>query len=134
VTTDPRDGLRRPPGRYGPERKGPPIITIALVSVLAVAFVSGVLVTALRLADPPVTAQLRGYDVVADDRIEVTLLVRVDDGAAATCILRARDREGREVGRVTVEIPAGQSETIVTETFPTSGRAILGEIQECRVL
>jgi hypothetical protein len=132
VTTPPPAGPRRPPGRYGPERTGPPIVTIVLVALLAVGFVGGVVALALRLSDPPVTASLRAYDVQSDDRIEVVVLVRRDDGAEVTCVLRARDREGREVGRVTVDVPAGPDEVVVTETFPTTGRAILGEVQECR--
>jgi hypothetical protein len=105
---------------------------VVLIGLLAVAFVGGVVALALRLSDPPVTSSLRAYDVLADDRIEVVVLVRRDDGVAVTCILRARDRQGREVGRVTVDVPAGPDEVVVTETFPTTGRAILGEVQECR--
>jgi hypothetical protein len=106
---------------------------VALVIALALVFVGSVLAIGWRLANPAVTSSLRAYDVVSDEQVDVTFLVRrADPNTPVTCILRARDREGREVGRLTVEVRTGSTEVVQTESLATSGRAILGEVQECR--
>jgi hypothetical protein len=62
----------------------------------------------------------------------VTYVVRrADPDSSVTCIVRARDREGREVGRTTVDVPAGRASTVITSTIETTARANLGEVQEC---
>jgi hypothetical protein len=102
------------------------------VVALAVVFVGGVLASAWRLATPAVSSSVRGYNVVSDDQVDIVVLVRRADGdRPVTCILRARDRQGREVGRLSVEVPPGADEVVLTESVTTSGRAILGEVQGC---
>jgi len=101
---------------------------------LAVAFVGGVLAIGWRMSTPPFSVQLRAYEVQDNRNVEVTYLVRTKDPAnSVTCVVRARDREGNEVGRTTKVSATGRAEQILQLNLRTSARAVLGEVVECRI-
>ena len=78
--------------------------------------------------------QLRAYDVVDDRTVDVTYLVRTaDTSQTVTCVVRARDRDGNEVGRTTSTSKAGASEQVIAVTLRTSARAVLGEVVGCGI-
>lgn len=124
----------RPAERYGDDRRGWPPLKIIAMASLALAFVGGVMAIGWRLSNPPFTVQLRAYEVQDNRNVEVTYLVRTKDPAnSVTCVVRARDREGNEVGRTTKVSATGRAEQILQVNLRTSARAVLGEVVECRI-
>jgi hypothetical protein len=54
------------------------------------------------------------------------------DGVPATCTVRARARDGVEVGRAVVKVPAGTEERArMRYTLETSRRPFTGEVLGC---
>ncbi len=126
-----------PPGRYGRRRSGRrrSILPIALLVVV----VAGSLFLSARLYQQfgrtDYQAQIVGWDSEpAADRLTIEFRVRVPAGKAASCVLRARDYGGFEVGRRTVVVrPAGDATTVTAkETVSTKARASVGDVMGCR--
>ena len=121
-----------PAGRYGPEPRRvhrTVLITVGVVAAaLAVAYVVWV---ALFHANQPVRAGLESYRVMSDRSVEVVIRVVKDSDVAAVCLVRARSRDGVEVGRQEIEIPRGPEDEVRSITLTTTGRAITGELLGC---
>lgn len=125
-----------PPGRYGRRRAGKraPVAGI-VVAVLVV--VAGVLL-AVRLYDrygqTDYQPQIVGWQEPTDQRTVIKFRVRVPAGGAASCVLRARDFNGNEVGRRTVVVRAEGAGTGIEaeEPVPTTARASVGEVLGCQ--
>jgi len=126
-----------PPGRYG-HRRSPRRAPRWLLPVL----VTGVVAVGLLLswtmyrnyAADRITSEVTAYRIVSDSQVTISFNVVKDGGKPATCIVRARSRDGREVGRAEVPIPAGardQKSVAVTYTLATSRRAIAPEVYGC---
>jgi hypothetical protein len=64
----------------------------------------------------------------------IEFTVRVPAGRAASCVLRARDRNGNELGRRTVVVrPAGNDTAIkAREPVTTTARASVGDVLGCQ--
>lgn len=124
--------FRRPPGRYGPERGGRSRTATVAIVALALLFTGAVLALAWRASNPAITYQVRAYDVVSDDAVELTFLVRrADPDSAVTCLVRARDAKNQEVGRRSIKVAKGRADTVTTVTLTTTARANLAEVQSC---
>jgi hypothetical protein len=126
-----------PPGRYGRRRSGRrrSILPLALLAVL----VAGSLFLSARLyqqfGGTDYEAQIVGWDSEpADDVLNIRFKVRVPAGAAASCVIRARDYDGFDVGRRTVVVrPTGDATTIdAREPVPTTRRASVGDVLGCQ--
>jgi hypothetical protein len=79
-----------------------------------------------------VAAQVRSYEVLSDTSVRVDVEVARDPGTKAWCVLRARDREGAEVGRRQVDVPvSGDRSTVLSVAVTTTGRANTGELVGC---
>jgi hypothetical protein len=88
----------------------------------------------LNQAAPPLTATVLGYDVTSDRSVDLRFQVdKASAAKSAVCTLRARASSGEEVGRVEVPVPAGAKRQVLTATVKTSGRAINGDVLECRL-
>jgi hypothetical protein len=88
----------------------------------------------LQNASPSLTATVLGYQVTSDRSVDVRFQVdKASAGKSAVCTLRARASSGLEVGRVDVPVPAGAKRQVLTATVKTSGRAINGDVVECRL-
>jgi hypothetical protein len=128
------EGFRRPPGRYGPDRRGWSAPTTAAVVALALLFTGAVVAVGWRLSNPAVSFQVRAFDVKSDEAVELTFLVRrKDPDAAVTCLLRARSTQNQEVGRRTIVVPPGKAEAVTVTVITTTARATLAEVQQCQV-
>jgi hypothetical protein len=106
------------------------------------ALVTGVVAVGLLLswqlyrtyAADRITSQVTRYSIVSDSMVTISFEVRKGGGEPATCIVRARSRDGQEVGRAEVEVPAGakdQRSVAVTYTLATSKRAVAPEVYGC---
>jgi hypothetical protein len=126
-----------PPGRYG-RRRAVRRTPRWLIPLLASAVVGAGLFVAWSMyrtytADS-IQSRVTRFDSVTDSSIRVTFEVIKDGGEPATCVVRARSRDGREVGRAEVPVPAGERgghAVTVTYTLATSQRPVTGEVQRC---
>lgn len=104
-----------------------PVLTIAGTVV-------GLLVAVLlyrTYAAGAVRFQVTSFTVRSDRQVQVVFEVQKDAGSPATCYLRARARDGAEVGGEEVAIPAGPASARVDHTLTTTGRAVTGEVVRC---
>jgi hypothetical protein len=108
-------------------------VALLLVAVMAA---SGLL--ALRLyrqyGDPNYDAQVITYTDITDTQVVVVFRVTLPEGGSADCRVRARSRDGVEVGQAEVRVDAapGEKQTTVTHRLTTTGRPLLGEVLRCR--
>lgn len=126
-----------PPGRYGrrraPRRRRPWLVAV----LVTVAVLAGLVVT-VRLytlyGDPTYDPKVITYTEATEDGILIDFAVTVPPGGAATCLVRARSRDGAEVGRdeVTVRAAPGERQIRTTHRLPTQRQAFLGEVTRCR--
>jgi hypothetical protein len=126
-----------PPGRYG-RRRSPRRAPRWVLPLL----VAGVVTAGLGLswqmyrnyAADRITSQVTAFSIISDSAVKLSFEVVKDPGQRATCIVRARSRDGREVGRAEVSVPAGASgekTVLVTYTLATSKRAVAPEVYGC---
>lgn len=124
-----------PPGRYGRRRE--PRRRPWLVALLVAAVVAAGLALSVRLyqqyGDPAYDAQVVRYEI-ADTQVKVEFRVTVPAGGSATCVLRARSRDGAEVGKaeVRVDAPPGETQPVTTYSLATTARPVIGEVVRCR--
>ncbi|MFC7531424.1 DUF4307 domain-containing protein [Actinoplanes sp. GCM10030250] len=125
-----------PPGRYGRRRDGrnrrwAPILAVAVFAVgilgLSVAYYD-------KFGQTDYTADIIGWSEPSDAELVIQFRVRVPENATASCMLRARDYDGFEVGRRAVLIPApeGGGSVEVSESVATKARASVGDVMGCR--
>jgi hypothetical protein len=126
-----------PAGRYGRRRSRRPTprwVVAALATITAAVCLLGVWRLYAAYLDGRVHYQLLRYDSVTDRQVRVVFEVVKPSGQGASCVVRARSRDGAEVGRQTVEVPAGRpgdKSVIVTHVLPTTARPVTGEVAGC---
>lgn len=119
--------------RYG-RRSRPQSFWIALTVVLVAVGIAWAWWVAQAQSDQPVSAQVRGYDVVSANLTKVELQVHRRDGAAATCQVYAIAKDHAVVGERSVDIPAsGAEEVRVPVEVATERRAVTGELRGCEL-
>jgi hypothetical protein len=135
-TTTTTSAAMFPPGRYGrrrePQRRRPWLVAgLALVTL-----VIGSLV-AVRLyknyGDPAYDAQVVTFHDISDGGLTLVFRVTIPEGGQASCVLRARSRDGAEVGHaeILVRDQPGDGTTTVTEQLATSAKPFVGEVLRC---
>ena len=123
-----------PPGRYGRRREAqrfprwPGAVLAGVVAVGALVLA----VIAFRNQNGTVQSAVRSF-AITEHTVRVTFDVRKPPGAAAQCVVRARDIQGREVGWARVPVPARGRLVRVTYALPTTARAVTGEVLGCTV-
>jgi hypothetical protein len=135
-TTIPPGAPVFPPGRYGRRRdaRRRPWVAWLLVAVIAVAM--GLVAARMyqQYGDPAYDAEVITYTGITDSQIVVDFRVTVPAGGSAICLLRARSRDGAEVGREEVRVSAAPGETRPTarHRLATSARPLVGDVLNCR--
>jgi hypothetical protein len=125
-----------PPGRYGRRRDGKRHLAVP-VTVLTLVIVASLLLT-VRLykqwGDPTYDAQIVGWTDVSNTQMKIKFKVDVPEGGSASCVLRARDYGGNEVGRRTVVVSATEYDTSITanELVTTKSRGSVGDVIRCQ--
>jgi uncharacterized protein (DUF58 family) len=123
----------RPPGRYDDPRTTPRWAVALLASMLGAALLAATVLAWHRSSEAKVPYTVLGYTVVDDSTVEVRFEVHADAGSTATCLVQARDRDGRVVAvrKLTVG-PSVSGTTQATTVLSTTGRAATGEVTACR--
>jgi hypothetical protein len=139
MATTGQPALVFPPGRYG-RRRDP----AAARRRRWLTWVAGGLVALLTLliavklyrqyADPDYAVTIVSVGDISDHGVTVTFDVRVPAGEGATCTVEGHTRDGRLVGRATVDVPPGgpgQRSVRVTYTLATDEAPVTGEVRGC---
>jgi len=115
--------------RYGVTDR-PRWVPAALIGV-GLAFLAFVTFLGLRLSNPAIDAGVLSYATVSDERMTIGYEVQRRDTTPAICVLRARARDGFDVGYAVVELPPDQGRTYHTLEMRTAYRALVGELVGC---
>ena len=110
------------------------LLSVVLGALLAAFIGTIILALWMRLSADTVSAQVVGYRVTSDNAVAISIAVDKRQGSRAYCVVRARDADGREVGRDVAEVDTvGTDQRRVRTTFElaTSGRAVTGELAGC---
>jgi hypothetical protein len=105
---------------------------VALVVLLATAFVGWVVWAALGAAAPSAAARVAGFEVTGDDRIEVRVQAAAGSSGRFACRVRALDRSRDVVGVATVRLDADRPRGVERRvTVRTRGRAVTATVGDC---
>jgi hypothetical protein len=131
-------GSTRPEPLSGRYDRRPPVrqrlLSVGLGALLAALIGAIILALWVRLSAASVSARVLGYQVTSDSAVAISFEVDKRQGSRAYCVVRARDANGREVGRDVAEVDTfGTDQRQVRTTFElaTSGRAVTGELAGC---
>jgi uncharacterized protein (DUF58 family) len=108
-----------------------------LPSLVAAVVVAGLLLSVAMyniFSGDAITSRVTSYRISSDSEVSISFEVTKQSDEQAVCIVRARSRDGREVGRAEVAIPAGnngQDTVAVTYKLATSKRAVAPEVYGC---
>lgn len=126
-----------PPGRYG-RRRDPARqarrrwVTWLLASVVAIAGVAIAVKLYRQYSQAPYQVRIITVTNLSDSGVTVTFEVTKPAGRAATCTVQAHTRDGVEVGKAEVDVPAQAPQTSrVTYTLATTARPMTGEVPGC---
>jgi hypothetical protein len=86
-----------------------------------------------RFSDADISGEASGYDILDDTSVEVKFTVnRKDPTVPATCVVRARSRDGAETGRREVYVPASKDgQLAMSAIVRTSAPPAVGEVYGC---
>lgn len=106
---------------------------VVLASVVVAAGLALAVLGFNQFGDPEVSGQATGYELLSSDRVAVQYTVnRANPGDAVVCIVRARAKDGSEVGRREVLIPAGTDIQVGARAeLTTSTPPVIGEVFGC---
>lgn len=130
--------IDRPAARYGRQpmsRRTRRRIATGLTLLIVAAGVGVALVGFQRLGSGDVKGELRGYQLLDDSTVEVTIAVTRDDPARpAVCIVRGRSLDGSETGRREILVPPSDEATVqVTAIVKTSRPPVVGDVYGCGI-
>lgn len=124
-----------PQGRY-PTERSPQSRRRWFVVLTVLVVAAGVLIAWLgyqRFSDPDISGEASGYQILDSSTVEVKFTVnRKDPSKAATCVVRARSKDGSETGRREIYVPpAGSSQMSMSTVVRTSAPPAVGEVYGC---
>ncbi|MFG1609897.1 DUF4307 domain-containing protein [Actinoplanes sp. NPDC049265] len=125
-----------PPGRYGHRRAPGMRRRIVPIAFLVLILVGSVLLTVElygRYGQTDYESRVVGWSNDSDTRLTIEFEVRVPAGGTATCVLRARQYDGAEVGKREVRVtnPGETAAIQAKEDVPTRARASHGDVLRC---
>jgi hypothetical protein len=120
-----------PSDRY-PRRRTRPLL-ILVVGVVAAVGIGWLLWTAAVHSQPPVSGEVRLWEVVSDDEVSFTLTVdRRDPSQPVSCRVTAQAPNHETVGDKTVEVGPADSRLVdVQDTVRTLRRATTVSLDRC---
>lgn len=85
-----------------------------------------------KFADPDVSGQVTGYEILNPSTVAVQFTVnRSDPSSPVACVVRARSKDGSETGRREVLIRPGQAQEGHRVDVQTSKPPAIGEVFGC---
>ncbi|MCV7255563.1 DUF4307 domain-containing protein [Mycobacterium hackensackense] len=128
--------IDRPAARYGRERLSRSTrrrVAIGLTALIVTAGVALALVAFNRLGAGDVKGELGGYKLIDNQTVSVTITVtRADPERPVVCIVRARSKDGGEVGRREILVPPSTETSVqVTTEVKTTKPPAVGDIYGC---
>lgn len=128
--------IDRPAARYGRQRLSRSTrrrVAIGWTVLIVVAGVALALVAFNRLGTGDVKGELGGYQLIDDQTVSVTITVtRADPARPVVCIVRARSKDGSEVGRREILVPPSTEASVqVTTELKTTRPPVVGDIYGC---
>lgn len=108
-------------------------MAIGLTALIVAAGVAVAVVAFNRLGTADVKGELGGYKLVDDQTVSVTITVTRDDPSRpVVCIVRARSKDGGEVGRREILVPPSTETSVqVTTEVKTTKPPVIGDIYGC---
>ncbi|MFT4189392.1 MAG: DUF4307 domain-containing protein [Aeromicrobium sp.] len=86
----------------------------------------------IALQPQPLKTDVYGFEVVSDERIDLTLEIIADEPAEVVCDVYAQAEDHSIVGEKTVTIPASEQEIVHHDlSLTTTQRAVTGVIRSC---
>lgn len=124
-----------PQGRY-PTERSPKSRRRWFVVLTVLVVAAGVLIAWVgyqRFSDPDISGEASGYQIIDSSTVEVKFTVnRKDPSKPATCVVRARSKDGSETGRREIYVPpAGSSQLSMSTLVRTSAPPAVGEVYGC---
>ncbi len=136
MATHQQAGRRAPRGRYGPAH-GLRLRWIRyLLGAVALGGATAIVVILGLRNTAPVQAAVQRFTAVSAREVDIVFAVRKPAAATAQCVVRARGRDGAEVGRAVATIVPrrdGNATSTVTYRLPTTARAVTGEVVSCTI-
>lgn len=118
--------------RYGAARRTP-VALLAVVGLFVVAFLGWVVWAAFLQADQQVRWRTTSFRDVTDSSVTVVFDVFTPAGTSVTCLVRAVDADGVEVGRAEVPVTVTSGDASVTYVLRTTELPTGAEVTTCRV-
>ncbi|MCB0931867.1 MAG: DUF4307 domain-containing protein [Mycobacterium sp.] len=108
-------------------------VAIGLRLLVVLAGLGLAVVAYQRFEGAEITSKAVGYDILDNQTMSVTISVtRRDPSTPVVCIVRARSRDGAEIGRREVLVPGSDERTIqVTTTVKSYSQPFVGDIYGC---
>jgi hypothetical protein len=134
--TESAPGQQVPHERYG----GAPMpeatrrrLVMGLGALVTAALVGGAVAAYQRFEGNDVEGKMAAYEVIDDQTVAVTISVtRKDPAMPVVCIVRARSRDGAEIGRREVLVEPAEVKTIqLTAEVKSYQRPLVGDIYGC---
>ncbi|GED97179.1 DUF4307 domain-containing protein [Gordonia crocea] len=128
-------------GRYGPRATYPTELSnrsrrkwfLGLTGLVLAVGVVLAIIGFQKFGSPDVAGEGTGFFITGPTTVDVQFTVsRADPSKPVSCVLKARAKDGSEVGRREVLIPGGQAPRVgVRTTVHTSDRPVVGEVFGC---
>jgi hypothetical protein len=126
--------VRRPPGRYDQRRRLSRPVQVAAISLGLLVLLVGTYLVYDRFSNNGIRFATLGYVVRSDTEVDIRFQVTRDRETTVDCLVRARDRDGIEVGSQKVRVAAGEAGQVErVQRVTTLRRAAAGEVTECVV-
>ena len=119
----------RPDGRYGDAARRPRPGAVAVVVLLATAFVAWVVWAALGAADSGPRAEVTGFRIDSAERMQVRVRLTAGADGRASCTVQAVDRTREVVGVARVDLGPRRPERWIP--VRTRDRAVTATVGRC---
>jgi hypothetical protein len=123
-----------PPGRYGRRREPTPPRRRWVIAIVAAIVVAAGLSVSIKLfqqyGQPEYAPQVRRYFDVTDSGVSVEFEVHKPADKVGTCVVRARSKDGAQVGLANVDAPIGDP-VVVTYRLSTTARPFAIDVPRC---
>ena len=133
MTDEPGQAVAERLRRRYPGSRVPRPVVLVLVGIGVALAGTWLVVTAWQRARPPAVAEVSGFQVVSDTKVDVTLSVeRPNPAVVVTCRLIAQAQDLQLVGEQAVSLPASNQDQVdVVVSMVTLRRAVSATVRGC---